>query len=337
MTSHARMRSPRHWIGRAAVVLTLAFLYATAIPAPAQTGAQPAPSAQGDDTQEISTLEVFLPIVVFDKENRFVPGLTRQNFRIFEDGKEQTIRSFDAPTQLPLHIGILLDTSSSVKRKLKFEQDAAAAFVLSILRHTTDKALFGTFDSVVTLHVDFTRDSGELTRAIDSVKASGNTRLYDAVYSICEEKMSQLPAGVRPVVVVITDGADTDSDHSLEEAIALAQKTNVTIFGISTRNYSDINAGTVRGSVDKELERLCVETGGRTYLPYQRLELEKAFSGIRDLLRNQYVIYYEPENQQRDGKFRKIEIKLENVDQKVEIRAKKGYFAQPITTEPIPR
>ena len=198
--------------------LLVGLLFAVLVAPAAGQGQSPAQNPE-DQTTQIETLEVFLPVMVFDKKNQFVPGLTRGNFHVFEDGKEQEIESFDAPTQLPLDIGIQLDTSASVKRKLKFEQDAAAAFVLSILERSTDRALFATFDSIVTLHVDFSRDSGDLTRAIDSVKASGNTRLYDAVYRVCEEKMGLLKPGSRPVLLVITDGEDTASDHTLEEAI----------------------------------------------------------------------------------------------------------------------
>jgi Ca-activated chloride channel family protein len=305
-----------------------------ALPVPFAAGQSP---QSEDKPQEISTTEVYIPVMVFDKKGEFVTGLRKENFRIYEDGKEQTIKQFDAPTALPLNIAVLIDTSSSVKRKLKFEQDAAGSFILSILERKTDRALFATFDSEVKLHVDFSRDSGDLTRAIDGVKAGGNTRLYDAVYRVCEEKMSQLPAGSRPVMLLVTDGADVGSDRSLEDAISMAQRTNVTVFAISTRNYSDINAGTVRGSIDKELDRLCNETGGRTFLPYQRLELEKAFAGVSKVLRDQYVLYYEPTNEARDGKFRKIEVKVDGVDEKTEVRAKKGYYANPVGTGQVPR
>ena len=117
----------------------------------------------------------------------------------------------------------------------------------------------------------------------------------------------------------------------------MAQRTNVTIFAISTRNYSDVNAGTVRGSIDKELDRLCNETGGRSFLPYQRLELEKAFAGVSKVLRDQYVLYYEPTNESRDGKFRKIEVKVDGVDEKTDVRAKKGYYANPVGAGQVPR
>ena len=316
--------------------LTLLALVLVALVAPASGRLQGQDQDQ-ENPKEIGTLEVFLPVMVLDKKGQFVPGLTRNNFHVYEDGKEQDIRSFDAPTQLPLDVAIMMDTSGSVKRKLKFEQEAAASFVLSILERTKDRALFATFDSVVTLHIDFSRDSGVLTRAIDAVKANGNTRLYDAIYRVCEEKMALLPPGSRPVMVVITDGADTASDRSLAEAIAIAQKTNVTIFGISTRDYEDINAKTVRGSVDKDLDKLCESTGGRTYLPYERIELERAFAGIRTLLRNQYVIYYEPKNQERDGKFREIKVKVDGVENKPDVRAKAGYYALQPSADQVPR
>jgi Ca-activated chloride channel family protein len=275
--------------------------------------------------------------MVFNKKGEFVPGLTRNNFRVFENGKEQRITSFDAPSQLPLDIAILIDTSNSVKRKLTFEKEAAAAFVLAILERKTDRALVASFASDVMLHVDFSRDSGELTRAIDGLKAGGNTRLYDCIFSVCEQKMGLLPPGSRPVMLIVTDGQDVGSDHTLEEAVQIAQRTNVTIFAISTRNYADVNAGTTKQSVDKELEQLCEATGGRTFLPYQRLELERAFAGVRTLLRNQYVIYYEPTDQNRDGKFRKVEVKLEGSEQKAEIRAKRGYYALPPSADSVPR
>jgi Ca-activated chloride channel homolog len=306
-------------------------------PNPPRT-APPAPAAQDDaQIKPLDTLEIFLPVMVFDSDDKFVPGLTRDNFRIFEDDQEQKIEQFEAPSKLPLSVAVLMDTSSSVKRKLKFQKDAAVDFVQTIVKNSVDKALFATFDSVVTLRSDFTRDTGELTHAIDEVKAGGDTRLFDAVYRVCEEKMALLPTEQRSVMLVVTDGADTASDHSLQEAIDISQRSNVTIFGISTRNYADINAGSVRGSVDKELVRLCEETGGRTFLPYQQLELARSFSNIAGYLRNQYILYYSPKRQDRDGKFRKLKVEVVNTDKKVKVNAKRGYFAAPLSDDVVPR
>jgi Ca-activated chloride channel family protein len=317
--------------------LVAATLVSAPVVAGTQTAASRSPAAEPQDETQIETLEVFLPVMVFDDDDKFVPGLVRENFRIFEDGSEQRIEQFEAPSKLPLSVAILMDSSSSVKRKLKFQKDAAVDFIQTIVKVSGDRALFATFDSVVTLRSDFTRDTGELTRAVDAVKAGGDTRMFDAVYRVCEEKMALLPAEQRAVMLVVTDGADTASDRSLEEAIEVAQRSNVTIFGISTRNYADINAGTVRGSVDKELARLCEDTGGRAFLPYQQLELARAFSNIASVLRNQYVLYYTPKRQERDGKFRKLKVDVVNAGRKVKVTAKKGYFAVPPGENDVPQ
>ena len=290
-----------------------------------------------DRGDEIGRTEVVVPISVFDKKGKWVAGLRRENFRIYEEGVEQTITDFESPSQLPLQVAVLMDTRSSVKRKLKFQQDSAIDFVLSVVAKSNDRALFATFDSNVQLRTDFTRDTGDLNRAILAAKAGGDTKLFDAVYRVCEEKMMLLPGDTRGIIIVITDGADTDSDHTLEQAIEMAQRANVTVFGVSTRNYTDISAGTTKNSVDKELDRLCSDTGGRTFLPYQRLELALAFKDITENLTKQYIIYYEPKNEAKDGKFRRIYVDLVNVDGSADIKAKKGYFAPKPGADVVPR
>jgi Ca-activated chloride channel homolog len=324
------MNRATRW-GTTALALSLAML------SPPAATARPEPLQDEVPAGQIGRTEVVVPVSVFGKDGKWVSGLTRANFRIYEDGKEQTIAEFESPTQLPLQVAVLMDTSSSVKRKLKFQQDAAYSFVTSVIRKSGDRALYATFDSQVSLRTDFTRNTTELTRAIDASKAGGNTRMFDAVYRVCEEKMMDLPGQSRGVLVVISDGVDTESDRSLEEAIEMAQRANVTIFGISTRNYSDINAGIAKGSVDKELDRLCVDTGGRTFLPYERIELERAFQGISETLTKQYVIFYEPQNTARDGKFRRIKVEVTGFDGKADVRAKKGYYAPSQNSDVVPR
>lgn len=316
-------------MNRAIRLGTLTLALALALTAPA--------AARQERPDQIETLEVIVPITALDKNGRWVPGLKRENFRVYEDGKEQPITGFESPSRLPLNVAVLMDTSSSVRRKLKFQQESAVDFVLSVIKKRDDRALFATFDSQVVLRTDFTRDTEELNRAIYAAKAGGNTRMFDAVYRVAEEKMTLLPGQSRGVIIIITDGADTESDHTLEEAIEMAQRANVTVFGISTRNYSDINAGLVKGSVDKELDRLCVETGGRTFLPYQRLELARAFQGISETLTKQYILYYEPQNKAADGGFRRIKVELTGVDGKVDLRFKKGYYAQSPDRDVVPR
>jgi Ca-activated chloride channel family protein len=178
----------------------------------------------------------------------------------------------------------------------------------------------------VELHQDFTDAQEPLVRAIKKVKAGGYTRMYDAVHRIIEEKMANvLDKEARRIIVILSDGADTASERSLKEAIELAQRHDVTVFGISTKNFKGIMAGTVESSDDKELRRLCESTGGQLYLPSQKRELFESFTRLSKGLRLEYVIYYRPSNQEPTGKRREIKVKLvRGVDGK--LFHKQGYF-----------
>jgi Ca-activated chloride channel homolog len=277
-----------------------------------------------DDKQVIRRFDVQLPITVKDK-GKFVTGLTKNNFEVYEDGKRQQIETFDAPSQLPLNIALLVDTSNSVKLKLPFEKDAGEDFVMTATAHRRkDQVLLASFDSDVELHHDFTDAQEPLIRELRKLKAGGYTRMYDAVYRIIEEKLANiLRANARRVIVVLSDGADTASDRTLREAIEMAQKHDVTVFGISTKNFKGATSGMVENSDDKDLRKLCEETGGQVFLPSEKIELFRAFTQVAVDLRQQYVVYYSPDNQETTGKRRKIEVKLKNADG--DLSYKKGY------------
>ena len=273
---------------------------------------QSKPQPPRDDTpQKIGVLEVRLPLSVKEK-TKFVPGLTVNNFEVYEDGKRQSIQKFIAPSQLPLNIAMLMDTSNSVKLKLPFEKDAAEDFVATVTTfRRKDQVLFATFDSEVQLHQDFTDAQEPLIRAIRKVKAGGYTRMYDAVYRVVEEKMSNLQSSeARRIVVVLSDGEDTASERSLKDAIEMAQRYDVTIFGISTKNFKGIESGIVENADDKDLRKLCEETGGQVFLPSQKTELFRAFTQVAQDLRQEYVLFYTPQNQTKSGKRREIKVKL---------------------------
>jgi Ca-activated chloride channel homolog len=200
------------------------------------------------------TVNVRLPVTVIDKNNRFVVDLKETDFEIAEDKTPQAIISFQPQSNLPLDVAVLMDTSNSVKSKLKFEKEAANSFLETALKYREDRALFATFDSQVELHQDFTDRLDLLTQAIDKVKAQGGTRMYDAIYGICEEKMmASTSLGRRHAMVVITDGEDTESEREMKEVIDIAQRSETTVYVISTESGGIF--GVQAGLVDrKEVE-----------------------------------------------------------------------------------
>ncbi|HJQ70843.1 MAG TPA: VWA domain-containing protein [Blastocatellia bacterium] len=306
-------------------LLTVTVFMLVVAPAVAQKPAERprAQTRQNDDTK-IGVTTVRLPITVKEK-SKFVTGLVEGNFEVYEDSKRQKIDKFISPSELPLNIAVLMDTSNSVKLKLPFEKDAAEDFVATVTKYRkSDQVLFATFDSEVELHQDFTDAQEPLIRAIRKVKAGGVTRLYDGVYRVIEEKMANLQGSdARRIIVILSDGNDTASERSLKEAIEMAQRYDVTVFGISTKNFRGITSGTTETVDDKELRQLCEQTGGQVFLPSQKIELFRAFSQVAQDLRQEYVIFYTPQNQNKTGKRREIKVKLVRADGR--LYHKQGY------------
>ncbi|HEY7910996.1 MAG TPA: VWA domain-containing protein [Blastocatellia bacterium] len=310
---------------RTVAIPTLAIILLIGSSVLAQRPARPAQPQEQDDQVQIRTFEVRLPISVKNKD-KFVTGLTVNNFEIYEDGKRQKIEDFKAPSQLPLYIAMLVDTSNSVKLKLPFEKDAGEDFIATVTTfRRKDKVLLASFDSEVALHQDFTDDQQSLIAALRKLKAGGVTRMRDAVYRIIEEKLASVSGNEsRRVIVVLSDGEDTASERSLKETIDMAQRHDVTIFGISTKNFKGITSGMVENEDDKELRKLCESTGGQVFLPSEKLQLFKSFSQVAQDLRLEYVLFYKPENQDKTGKPRQIRVKLVNADGRV--HHKQGYI-----------
>jgi Ca-activated chloride channel homolog len=284
----------------------------------------PPQKPQDDKIPQLTTLVVRLPITVKVKD-QFLGGLVKSDFEVYEDGKKQLIKDFISPSQLPLNIGLLLDTSNSVKLKLPFEKEAAEDFAATVTTYRRkDQVLISSFDSDVELHIDFTDSLEAISKAIRKLKAGGYTKMYDAVYRVIEEKMATTSdKEARRILVILSDGEDTASEHTLKEAIEIAQRHDVTIFGISTKNFTGTGAGTVESSDDKDLRILCESTGGQVFLPSQKIELFKAFTRVAQDLRQEYVIFYDPSNQEKTGKQREIKVKLVNKEGK--LYHKQGY------------
>jgi Ca-activated chloride channel family protein len=302
-----------------------------------QPSATPATTQQGQDDREVVTIrEVRLPIAVIGKDKQPVSGLTKEDFLIYEDKQLQKIEGFssfiDEKNSQPIYVTVLMDTSGSVAGKLKFEQESAKNFIYTVTRLRKDRVAFATFDHEIKLRQDFTDKLDLLDKAIDSVKKPGTRSLfYDAVWQLCDEKMRSVPG--RRVLVVITDGDDNNySRATLNDAIDIAQRTETTIFAISTKaglsgSVPGVEAGTVASEPDRNLQKLCEETGGTAFFTGDILELERAFTRISKELRATYLLTYKPINDKYDGSRRKIEVKLAGNRSGLKVKTRKEYKA----------
>lgn len=312
------------------------FLFALclcAVSAVAQTPTPTPASTPSDDTGAVKTFEVRLPVTVLQKK-ALVSGLAKGDFEVYEDGVKQEITFFtDEKTNPPVFVGVLMDTSPSTAGKMDFSKRAAKDFIYTVVRLRKDKAAFMTFDHEINLFQDFTDKLDLLDKAVDKVKKTGSyTSLYDAVWLFSDEKLRNVPG--RRVIVLITDGEDTFSKATLRDAIDIAQRTETTVFGISTKagflgSVPGVEAGTVKDKGDKLLTELCEKTGGEAFFTGDMLELERAFKKISEELRSQYIITYRPANQSYDGRERKIEVRFTDKDKtgNYKIRSKTSYRA----------
>ena len=204
-------------------------------------------------------------------------------------------------------------------------------FIHTVVKLRKDRVLFGTFDDEINLLQDFTDRLDLLDKAVFSVKKMGKqTALFDAVWQFCDEKMRSVPG--RRVLLIVTDGEDTYSRANLRDAIDIAQRTETTIFAISTKagflgTVPGVEAGQVKDKGDKFLVELCEKTGGEAFFTGDMLELEKAFKKISEELRTQYILTYQPKNQNYDGRERKVEVRLTDSgkDKDFKIRTKSSY------------
>ena len=292
--------------------------------------------------RNVNLVDVLFSVVT--KRDKLVTDLNKEDFTVFDDKVQQEIVSFAQPTDLPLRIGMVLDTSNSIREHLKFEQDAAIDFIFNALRRGTDQAFLMTFDDGPQLIKAFTGDSGDLRDTILKQRAGGGTSLYDAVYAASEILLnkSPLPAGpnsdVRRVLVVISDGDDNSSTRSRGEAVEMAQRAGVIIYAISTSTqWVDVgdehdasqrpDRKYAKNEGDRVLEQLAQETGGRAFFPYRVDDLGQSFLDIGDELRHQYALAYSPGGRGPDGKYHTIRIQVSRKD--LIVRTRKGYYSVP--------
>src|SRR6266849_2654239 len=314
-------------------------------PAPEQSAAPKQEPAQKSD-QTIKTVVNLVDVLftVLNRRNKLVPELEKSDFKIWDDKFPQEIRYFSKQTDVPLRIGMLLDTSNSIRDRIKFEQDASINFLFSVLRRNKDEAFVMTFDDEPQIVQAFTGDAGALRDQITRTKAGGGTAIYDAIYEACVKELSHPPRPpgdqpdvVRRVMILISDGDDNLSTRTRSEAIETAQRMSVVIYTISTSTQWVSLSQTDPGKVgdrkyhltegDKILQNLAEETGGRAFFPYHVDDLDQSFQDIGDELRNQYSIAYQPTNSILDGRYHKIRIEVPE-HKGYQVRARRGYFAR---------
>jgi VWFA-related protein len=281
----------------------------------------------GQQPEPVTTIKVPVNLVnvlftVTDKKNRLVLDLTKDDVRVFEDKKPQQVKFFSRETDLPLRIGILIDTSNSIRERLRFEQEAAIDFLTTTVRPDKDLAFVVGFDVTPQLIQDYTDDTNKLADAIRNLQAGGGTGLYDAIFFASKEKMLYFPPPepyLRRVMVIVSDGRDNQSEHSRDEALAMARKGEVTIFAISTNRTGVASQG------DKVLKYFAQETGGQAFFPFAASDVAEDFRQIARELRSQYSLAYTSSNTAHDGTFRTITV--EALQKGYHVRAKSGYFA----------
>ena len=307
---------------------------------------------QGTIVRNVNLVDVLFSVVT--KREKLVTDLNKEDFTVFDDKVQQEIVSFAQPTDLPLRIGMVLDTSNSIRQRLKFEQDAAIDFLFNALRRGKDQAFLMTFDDGPQIIKAFTGDTGDLRDTILKQRAGGGTALYDAIYSASELLLNKSPmppepnSDVRRVLVVISDGDDNSSNRSRGAAVEMAQRAGVIIYTISTStqwvDVGDVHDTSQRpdrkyakSEGDQVLEQLASETGGRAFFPYRVDDLGQSFLDIGDELRHQYALAYSPKGREPDGRYHTIRIQVGRKD--LIVRSRKGYYSVPTpasTAAPTP-
>ncbi len=234
----------------------------------------------------------------------------------------QSIQYFSRETDLALRIGLLIDTSGSIRDRLSFEKQAATDFLSDTIRRGKDQAFVVSFDMEPQLVQDYTDNVEKLAGAIHGLQSGGGTRLFDTIFFACKDRLMFFPPPepyLRRMIILVSDGEDNRSEHTWEEALAMAQRAEVTIFAIST------NRSGAEGRGDKTLKRLAEETGGHAFFPFEANDLAENFRAIGRDLRTQFLLSYTSTNTAKDGTFRNIAISPAN--KTLHVRAKSGYFA----------
>ena len=288
--------------------------------APAQT---PKPPTFGVGIEVIN-----LNVSVTDSQNRYVTDLVEKDFAVFEDGIRQELSLF-THENLPISLALLIDTSASMDEKLAVAQSAAIRFVKTL--RPQDLAQVVQFNDRITVLQDYTADQAALEGAIRRTQASGSTALYNALYVTLKDLGGRKSAAElrRRAIVLLSDGEDTASLVNDEQVLDLARKAEINIYAISLRPNRPADRDRLAFSqAVYVLTALARDTGGQVHFPASLSELDAVYDRIAEELRTQYSLGYVSSNQHRDGKWRRIVVRVPERED-LQIRHKLGYYAPP--------
>lgn len=271
--------------------------------------------------KRVDEVTVFFTVT---KGKKYVNDLMQEEISVKDDKKPAAkISVFGHQSDLPLRMGLLVDTSNSVHYRFSFEKEAAGRFLQKIVRPQWDRAFVMGFSDHTNLTQDFTDDPGRLAHSVSALRSEGGTALFDAVREACR-KLVDADEGhpTARILVVLSDGDDNASKSTLEQVIETAQREEVTIYTISTNNSGYLRPG------DKILKDMALQSGGQTFAPNSAKETVKAFTSIEQEMRSRYMLSYQPSDLLEDGRFRRIEILAQRSSRKFHVHARKGYFAR---------
>jgi Ca-activated chloride channel homolog len=293
--------------------VALASLLASVVPAAAQT---PPPIVLEVDVDVVS-----VTAVVHDSAGRFVGGLGPKDIELLEDGVPQDVTYFreasgDQPEdRIPLSVVLVLDSSGSMARNMRFLQEAAINFVRKL--EEVDTALVVQFNEGIKGSSEFTNDDERLEQFVDALQAYGGTSLNDAIHYGLNRIRDQKG---RKALIVFSDGEDTSSQLKEQEVLDYARSVEASIYAVGIRGEGGLGARSPRGF----LRKIAKETGGEFFFPERVGDLTKVFQGIADELHQHYLLAYSP-RRGPDGTFRKITLRTKRKD--LEVRVRQGYFA----------
>ncbi len=318
------------------MVVTRRILLSLAGLTPWLAAQQPKPAAQQEEDLPVIKVDVDLVNVLFslrDKKNALIGTGKKEDFTVFEDGKQQEVKVFARETDLPLTIGLLVDVSGSQDRLIPEERSAAGQFFEQVLRKK-DMAFLISFGAEAELLQDLTGSPRLLREGLGQLRLNAGvgglhpgpvptakqrgTILYDAVVLAADEKLKQEVG--RKAIVLITDGVDVGSTYTRQQAIEAAHRADTMIYSVYFADFRGFGGGG-----EGDLKRMAEETGGRFFSVGRNQTLSDIFRQIQEEMRSQYVIGYSSTNDARDGAFRKLEIRP--ADKNLKVQARKGYYA----------